>query len=115
MMLGLKKGNETRHQIVTIIHEAEAEVKLEIVTTDDINVKALKGSYFNQEIIKTEAQEVKPRIIVKNMNKRKTTSKELETIDITTNVNNRKKNNMMRYALFLRHNSVKTAKVKMCK
>ena len=48
-------------------------MKLEIVTTDEIKVKALKGLYFHQEITKTEAQEVKPRIIVKNMIKIKET------------------------------------------
>ena len=73
MMLGLKKGKETRHQIESIIHEAEAEMKLEVVTTDEIKVKALKGLYFHQEITKTEAQEVKPRIMVKNMIKEKET------------------------------------------
>ena len=49
-----------------IIQEAEAVVKPEIVTT-------LKGLYFHQEITKTEAQEGNPRIIVKNMIKRKET------------------------------------------
>ena len=34
MMIGLKKGEKTRHQTEAIIHEAEAEVKLEILTTD---------------------------------------------------------------------------------
>ena len=41
-------------------------MKSEIVT-------ALKGLHFHQEITKTEAQEGKPRIIVKNMIKRKET------------------------------------------
>ena len=72
-MLGLEKGKKTRHQIETIIQEAEVEVKLEIATMDKIKVKALKGLYFHQEITKTEAQEVKPRIIVKNMIKIKET------------------------------------------
>ena len=72
-MLGLEKGKKTRHQIETIIEEAEVEVKLEIATMDKIKVKALKGLYFHQEITKTEAQEVKPRIIVKNMIKIKET------------------------------------------
>ena len=71
IMLGLKKGKKTRHQIEAIVHEAE--VKIEIVTTDETKVKALKGLYFHQEITKTEAQEVKPRIIVKNMIKGKET------------------------------------------
>ena len=70
-MLELKKGKKTRHQIEAIVHEAEG--KLEIVTTDEIKVIALKGLYFHQEITKTEAQGVKPRIIVKNMIKRKET------------------------------------------
>ena len=73
MMLSLKKRKKTRYQIETIIQEAEAEVKLEIVTTDEIKVKALKGLYFHQKVTKTEAQEVKPRIIVKTMIKRKET------------------------------------------
>ena len=73
MMLGLKKGKKTGHQIETIIQEAKVEVKLEIVITDEIKVKALKELHFHQEITKTEAQEVKPRIIVKNMIKRKET------------------------------------------
>ena len=74
-MLGLKKGKKTGHQIETIIQEAKVEVKLEIVITDEIKVKALKELHFHQEITKTEAQEVKPRIriIVKNMIKRKET------------------------------------------
>ena len=42
MMLGLKKGKKARHQIEAVIHEAESEVKLEILTTDEIKVKALK-------------------------------------------------------------------------
>ena len=71
MMLSLKKRKKTRYQIETIIQEAEAEVKLEIVTTDEIKVKALKGLYFHQKVTKTEAQEVKPRIIVKTTIKRK--------------------------------------------
>ena len=49
---------------IYIIQEAEAEVKPEIVTT-------LKELYFHQEISKTEAQDGKPRIIVKNIIKRK--------------------------------------------
>ena len=73
MMLGLKKGKKTGHQIETIIQEAKVEVKLEIVITEEIKVKALKELHFHQEITKTEAQEVKPRIIVKNMIKRKET------------------------------------------
>ena len=73
MMIGLKKGKKTGHQIETIIQEAKVEVKLEIVITDEIKVKALKELHFHQEITKTEAQEVKPRIIVKNMIKRKET------------------------------------------
>ena len=73
MMLGLKKGKEIRHQIEAIIQEAEAEVKVEIVTTNETKVKALKGLYLHQEITKTEVQEIKPRIIVKNMSKRKET------------------------------------------
>ena len=48
-------------------------MKLEIVSTDEIKLKALKGLYFHQEITKTEAQEVKPRTIVKNMIKIKET------------------------------------------
>ena len=70
---GEKKRKKTGHQIEAIIQEAEAEVKLEIVTTDEINVKALKGLHLHQKITKTDAQEVKPRIIVKNMIKRKET------------------------------------------
>ena len=71
IMLDSKKGKKTRHQIEAIVHEAEG--KLETVTTDEIKVIALKGLYFHQEITKTEAQEVKPRLIVKNMIKRKET------------------------------------------
>ena len=69
MMLGLKKGKKTSHQIQAIINKAE--VKLEKLTTDEIKVKVLKGLYFHQEITKNEAQEITPRIIVKNMIKRK--------------------------------------------
>ena len=61
MVLGFKKGKKTGQQIETIIQEVEAEVKLEIVTTGEIKVKALKGLYFYQEITKAKAQEVKPR------------------------------------------------------
>ena len=71
IVLGLKKGKKTRHQIEAVVHEAE--VKLEIVTTDEIKVEALERLYFHQEITKTEAQEVKSNIIVKNMVKRKET------------------------------------------
>ena len=62
-----KKGTKIGDQIEAIIQEAEAEVKLEIVTTDEIKVKALKGFYFHQEITRTEAQKVKRRIFLKNM------------------------------------------------
>ena len=95
MMLGLKKGKKIRNQMEALIQETEAEAKVEIVTTDMIKVKALKGLYFHQEITKTEAQEIKPRIIVKNMRKRnifpkgRTTSEKFETIVIRTNGNNR--------------------------
>ena len=70
MMLGLKKGKKTKHEIEVIINEAEAEVKLEILTTDKIKVKALRGLYFHQEITKTEAQELTPTRIVKIIIKR---------------------------------------------
>ena len=73
MMLWLKKGNKTKHQIEAIMHEAEAGVKLEILTPDKIKTKALKGMYFHQEITKTEAQEITARIILKSMIKRKET------------------------------------------
>ena len=66
-----EKRKENKTLIEAILHEAE--VKLEIVTTDQIQVEALKGLYFHQEITKTEPLEVKPRIIVKNMIKRKET------------------------------------------
>ena len=55
-MLELEKGKKTKHQIEAIIHEAEAGVKLEILTPDEIKTKALKGLYFLQEITNTEAQ-----------------------------------------------------------
>ena len=64
-----EKRKEHKTLIEAILHKAE--VKLEIVTTDQIKVEALKGLYFHQEITKTEPLEVKPRIIVKNMMKRK--------------------------------------------
>ena len=73
MMLWLKKGNKTKHQIEAIMHKAEAGVKLEILTPDEIKTKALKGMYFHQEITKTKAQEITPRIILKSMIKRKET------------------------------------------
>ena len=101
--------------------------KFETVTTDEIKVIALKGLYFHQEITKTEAQEVKPRLIVKNMIKRKETFFQMvgqlqknlkpsqsqlmgiiEMLDLQSK-------NIMRYTLFLRHNSAKTTKVKMYK
>ena len=71
MMLSLKKRKNTRHQIEEIIHKEEAEVKLEIVTTDKIKVKELKRLCLHQKVTKVEAEKVKPRIIVKNMLKRK--------------------------------------------
>ena len=61
MVLGFKKGKKIGQQIEAIIQEVEAEVKLEIVTTGEIKVKALKGLYFHQEITRAKAQEVKPR------------------------------------------------------
>ena len=61
MVLGFKKGKKIGQQIEAIIQEVEAEVKLEIVTTGEIKVKALKGFYFYQEITRAKAQEVKPR------------------------------------------------------
>ena len=73
-MLGLEKGkkkNKTPNR--AIIQEVESEVKPKIVTTDEIKVKALKRLYFHLEITKTEAQEVKLRIIVKTMIKREET------------------------------------------
>ena len=70
---GKKKGKKTRHQKEAIIQEVEAEVKLEIITADEIKVKALKGLHFHKKTTKTDAQEVKPRIIVKKMIKRKET------------------------------------------
>ena len=42
-------------------------------TPSETKTKALKGLYFHQEITKTEAQEIIPRIIVKNTLKRKET------------------------------------------
>ena len=68
---GKRKKNKTPNR--AIIQEVESEVKLKIVTTDEINVKALKRLYFHLEITKKEAQEVKLRIIVKNMIKREET------------------------------------------
>ena len=62
-----------------------------IYATDEIKVKALKGLYFHQEIAKTEAQEVKPKIIVKNINifpKSRIISERFEANVITTNGNN---------------------------
>ena len=73
MMLSLEKGKKIGDQMKEIIQVAEAEVKLEIVITDEIKVRAPKGFYFIQEITKTEAQEVKPRIFLKNMIKIKET------------------------------------------
>ena len=62
---------KTRHQIEAIIHEVEAELKLKILTKDEIKVKALKGLYFQQQITKIEAKQVTPRVFVKNMIKTK--------------------------------------------
>ena len=50
IMLGLKYGKKTRHQIEAIIQKAEAEVKLEITTTDEIKVKGLKRLYFHLKV-----------------------------------------------------------------
>ena len=69
----LKKRKRTRDQIQAIIHEAKSEVKLEILTLNEIKIKVLKGFYYHQEITKTKAQEITPRIIVKNTIKRKET------------------------------------------
>ena len=62
---------KTRHQIEAIIHEVEAELKLKILTKDEIKVKALKGLYFQQQITKIEAKQVTPMVFVKNMIKTK--------------------------------------------
>ena len=48
------KNGRKQDTIEAITQEAEAEVKPEIVTTNEIKVKALKGLYFHQEITKTD-------------------------------------------------------------
>ena len=68
MMLGLKKG--IKKQIEATIHEAETGGKIEILTLDEIKTKALKVLHFYQEITKTEALEITPRIILKTTIKR---------------------------------------------
>lgn len=73
MILELKKGKKTKHQRDAIIQETEAGEKLEILILVKIKAKAQKGLYFHQEITKTEAQEVTPRINVENTIKRKET------------------------------------------
>ena len=96
MILGLKKGKKTKHEIEAIIREAEAKVKLEILATGKIKVKILKGLYFHQQTNKTKLQEITLRIMVINMIKRKETffrkigqlQKKIETVVITTNGNN---------------------------
>ena len=121
------KEKEKRTQIEAIIQEAEAEVKHEIVTTDEIKVKATKGLYFHQEIAKTEAREVEPRIIMKKMIKRKETffqkegqlqkylkSSKSQLMGIIVMLDSQSMN-IIKYTLFLRYNLVKTTKMKMCK
>ena len=54
-----------------IIYKGEARVRFEILTPEDIKAKALKLLYFHQEITKTEAQEITPKIIIKKRIKRK--------------------------------------------
>ena len=78
------------------MHEAEAGVKLEILTPDKIKTKALKGMYFHQEITKTstrnnsqnnsEKYDQKKRNIFLNG---RTTSEKFEAIVIATNGDNR--------------------------
>ena len=46
-------------------------MKLEMIRTDEIKVKTLTGLYLHQEITKTESQEVKSKIIVKDITKNK--------------------------------------------
>ena len=46
-------------------------MKLEMIRTDEIKVKTLTGLYLHQEITKTESQEVKSKIIVKDIIKNK--------------------------------------------
>ena len=70
MMLELQKRKKKKHEIETLIHEAETEVKLEILTPGKVKAKTLKGFYFQQDLTKTKAREITPRIIVKNMIKR---------------------------------------------
>ena len=53
--------------------QSRSRSELEILTTADIKVKALKGLYFRQEITKIEAQDITSRIMVKNVIKRKET------------------------------------------
>ena len=46
-------------------------MKFEMIRTDEIKVKTLTGLYLHQEITKTESQEVKSKIIVKDIIKNK--------------------------------------------
>ena len=89
-------------------------------------VKALTGLYFYQEITKTEAQKVKPRIIVKNVKRKETFFQKVgqlqknlkpsqsQLMGIIEMLDAQSKN-IMRYTLFLRHNSAKMTRVKMHK
>ena len=73
VILVLERRKKTEHQTEAIIQETDAKVKLEIVASDQIKVKALKELDYHQAIVETEAQKVKPRIIMKSMIRRKET------------------------------------------
>ena len=88
--VSLKNGKETRHQIEAIIHESEAEVKLEIVT-DEIKVKALEIRNNQHRIKRSKTQDNREKYDQKKRKifaKGRTTSENFETIVITTNRNN---------------------------
>ena len=96
VMLGLKYGKKTRHQIEAIIQKAEAEVKLEITTTDEIKVKALKRLYFHLKVknrsTRSKTEDNREKYDQKKRNifpKDRITLEKFETILITTNGSNR--------------------------
>ena len=67
MMLGLEKRNENRRPNRGNHSRSRSRSETRNSNNRRDKSKALKGFYFHQEITRTEAQEVKPRIFLKNM------------------------------------------------
>ena len=97
-MVWKKEREQDTHQIQAIIQEAEAEVKLEIVTTNEMKKKSterivLSPKSNQNRSTRSKTEENREKHDQKKRNifpKGRTTSEKFETIIITTNGNNRK-------------------------